>query len=111
MQSLELALRYMDIVFDGEDMELLRPLLSGDFSFQGPSYEFDTAQGYIASMQAEPPEGFAYEIINAFENGSSVCLVYQFSKPGISVPMAQLFETRDGKISRILLIFDTGAFG
>ena len=41
---------------------------------------------------------------------SSACLIYQFSKPGVSTSMPQTFDTKDGKISSILLIFDTGAF-
>ena len=110
MRPLELALQYMDIVFRGKNMDALRPLFASDFTFKGPLYEFDTAEGYIQSLASDPLEGFDYQIIRAFEEESSACLVYQFSKPGVSVPMAQLFEIREDKISKILLVFDTGAF-
>ncbi len=51
-----------------------------------------------------------YKIIESFENDSCACLIYQFSKEGISVPMVQLFEIDDDKISKFVLIFDTAAF-
>lgn len=110
MRPLELALTYMEIVFDGKDVAALRSLLAPDCVFKGPFYEFDTAKAYIESLEADPPEGFEYRILEVFESESSACLIYQFSKPGISIPMAQLFEVTEDKISKILLIFDTGAF-
>ena len=111
MSPLTLALKYMEIVFDGTEVGALRSLLAHDCAFQGSFYEFDTAEAYIQSLEADPPVGFDYEIIHAFEAASSVCLIYHFSKPGISVPMAQVFDVSEDKIQKILLIFDTGAFG
>ena len=84
--------------------------MADDFSFSGPFYQFDSAEGYIESLQSDPPNGFQYEIIRSFEDESSACLIYRFSKPGVSTPMAQWFEMKDGKIRKILLIFDSGAF-
>ncbi len=110
MSPLELALKYMEIVFDDKNVGALRPLLDRDCRFKGPFYEFDTAEGYIQSLESDPPEGFEYTILRAFESESAACLIYQFSKPGISVPMAQVFEMSEGKISKILLIFDTRTF-
>ena len=109
MKPLELAIAYMDIVFTGQNIDWLSHVLADNFTFKGPFYEFDTAAGYIKSLKSDPPEGFHYEIIEGFERSSSACLVYQFSKPGISVPMAQPFEMSNGKIGKILLIFDSGA--
>ena len=51
-----------------------------------------------------------YEIIKLFEDEKNVCLIYQFYKEGVPVPMAQLFEVEDEKIKKILLIFNTKAF-
>ncbi len=110
MRPLDLALQYMDIVFGGKNIEELRLVLSENCSFKGPFYAFDTAESYIQSLQSHPPEGFQFEIIRTFQDESSACLMYQFSKPGVSTPMAQLFETSEGKINRIVLIFDAGAF-
>lgn len=110
MQPLELALQYMDLFYSGKDLDALVHLFAKDFTFRGPFYCFDTAEDYVKALKADPPQGLSYQIIRSFETDAAACLVYQFSKPGISVPMAQLFEIIDGKIGSILLIFDTGAF-
>ncbi|MCG8606569.1 hypothetical protein MJD09_16500 [bacterium] len=51
-----------------------------------------------------------YELIRSFQSESVVCLIYRFAKPGISVPMAQMFEVENGRIKSITLIFDTAPF-
>lgn len=107
---MDLALQYMEIFFSGENIGEMVHLFSDDFKFRGPFYSFDSAEDYVGSLQSDPPEGIEYEIIHSFENDSSACLIYQFMKPGISTPITQVFEIDSGKISKILLIFDTGAF-
>ncbi len=109
IKPMELALKYMEIFFSGEDIEQLSHLFVEDLTFRGPLYEFNSAQDYINSLKSEPPRGFAYEIIGSFEDSSSARLVYRFTKPGVSTLMAQLFEVSDDKISKIVLVFDTGA--
>jgi hypothetical protein len=110
VKPLKLALQFMEIFFSGEQMDRLRPLLADDFSFSGPLYQFDSTDAYINSLETDPPKGFEYEMIRSFEDESSACIIYQFTKPGVSTPMAQIFEVRKGKISKILLVFDTDAF-
>ncbi len=110
MKPLDIALRYMEVFFAEGDMDALRPLLADDFRFEGPFYTYDSADAYIDALKADPPEGFAYTLIDAFEGASSACLIFEFTKPGIRVPMAQRFEMREGRITRVLLIFDTGVF-
>lgn len=111
MKPLELALKYMEIFYSNTDIADLDQILAADLSFEGPFFQYDCAANYLESLRDDPREGLAYKLIHSFEDSSSACLVYQFSKPGISIPMAQLFEIEDGKISRIVLIFDTAAFG
>jgi len=110
MKPLALAEKYMDCVFNTGDLEELRNILSDDLQFSGPFFNFDSADDYVTSLQNDPPEGFEHEIIKSYADSSSACLVYRFSKPGVSTIMNQTFETVDGKISGILLVFDTGAF-
>ena len=110
MTPLELALKYMEIFFSGKDFEELRHLFAEDFTFRGPLYEFNSAKDYVHSLKLDPPREFTYEIISSFEDSSSARLVYRFNKPGVSTLMAQLFEVSDDKISKIVLVFDTGAF-
>ena len=110
MTPLELAEKYMDCVFKTGNLEELRNILSDDLQFRGPFFHFDSADDYVNSLRNDPPENFEYEILKSYTDNSSACLVYQFSKPGVSTPMTQTFEAIDGKISSILLIFDTGVF-
>ena len=110
MKPLDLALEYMDIVFDNEHVEQLINLLADPFSFEGPFFKFDSAEKYIQSLKADLPQNFGYSLISTFQDETSACLVYRFSKPGLDTPMAQFFETDNGKISRILLIFDSAPF-
>ncbi|MFQ5598120.1 MAG: nuclear transport factor 2 family protein [Nitrospiria bacterium] len=110
MKPLALAQQFMDIFFSEDNPEQLKPLLSGDFTFQGPFYTFDSPEDYIEALRSNPPQGMQYRIIRAYESESSACLIYRFIKPGVGTPMAQVFEVRDGRICKILLLFDTRPF-
>ena len=110
MRPLKLAQKYMDIVFTTGNLDQLRHILADDLQFRGPLYSFDNANDYITSMKKDPPKDFEYEIIKTFKDSSSVCLVYKFSKTGVSTIMTQTFEVAGGKIKSILLVFDTSAF-
>jgi len=110
MTPLDLALTYMNIFYDDGDIEALADILADDLIFEGPLFTFDSAGAYLASLREGPPEGMHYELIKTFADESSACLIYRFSKPGISTPMAQLFEVTSGKINKITLIFDSGPF-
>ena len=100
----------MEVFYGEEPIESLDGLFSEEFSFKGPFHEFNTSAEYIESLKLDPPVGLEYRIIEAYENEKSACLVYQFSKPGLSTIMSQIFEVSNGKISKIILVFDTGAF-
>ena len=110
MTPLKLAEQYMNCVYKTGDWEALRNILADDLKFSGPYFNFDSADEYVNSLRNDPPKDFEYQMIKNYEDISSACLVYQFSKPGISTSMSQTFWTNDGKITRILLVFDTGAF-
>ena len=110
MNPLKLAKKYMDCVFKTGDLETLRNILADDLKFNGSLFNFDSADDYVNSLQNDPPKDFEYEIIKSYEDNTSACMVYLFSKPGISTFMTQTFWTSKGKITRILLIFDTVAF-
>lgn len=110
MTPIELALRYLEIFFSGNDLEALRPLFADDLIFEGPFFTFSSADAYLDSLRDDPPAGMAYELLATFERASSVCLIYRFSKPGVQTPMAQWFEIQGEVIRKIVLIFDTGAF-
>lgn len=110
MKPLDLALKYMEIFYSDNDIEALGQILAKNFLFEGPFYQFDSAGDYLDSLRGDTREGLAYDLIKSFEDESSACLIYQFSKAGISIPMAQMFEIDGDKIGKIVLIFDTGSF-
>ena len=110
MEALDLALRYMEIFYSGRNIDALRPLLANDFIFEGPFYQFDSADGYLDSLSKDPPINMKYEIIYSFEKETRVCLIYRFSKKGISTIMTQVFEMSGQKIQKIILIFDSNPF-
>jgi hypothetical protein len=110
MNAKQLAKNYLDILFYGKNLDELKEIFASNFRFRGPFYTFDSAEDYINTLKSDPPKDFKYKIIASFEDKSSVCLIYQFLKPGVKTPMAQFFKISNGKISEILLIFDTRVF-
>jgi len=109
MSNQQTALNFLENFCLGK-IEKLENLLHDDFTFSGPFIEFDSKVGYIASLKEDPPKDFSIELIGSFEEKDSVGLFYNFSKPGVSTPMAQYFQFNDGKICESLLIFDTRVF-
>lgn len=110
MTPLTLAGRYMKIFFSGKHLEALSEILAEDLNFCGPFYRFDSARDYIESLKSDPPTDCHYKMIREFEDRASACLIYEFHKPGIRIPMAHLFETKNGKIHKMTLVFDTAGF-
>jgi len=110
MTNLEIALKYMNIFYSGGNLDELKEILSDTFTFEGPLFQFDSAGDYIRSLKSDPPVECEYRLIRVFESTGSVNLIYDYIKGEIRTPMSQLFEFEDGKIVRILLIFDTSSF-
>jgi hypothetical protein len=110
MTPLELAQKYMECVFKSGDFEGLRAILADNLQFKGPLYCFNTADDYVNSLINDPPTDFVYKIIRTYSDSSSACLIYNFSKPGVTTLMAQTFFTDNKKIKSILLVFDSKVF-
>jgi len=110
MKPLELALKYLEIFFSGKNLDDLKYMFADNLIFNGPLYKFSSADDYINLLKKDPPKGMKYKIIKSFEDKNSACVIYQFTKENVSTPMAQLFETENGKLSKILLIFNGNDF-
>lgn len=110
MKPLELANKYLEIFYSGKNIQDLSLLFATDLKFNGPFYTFETSEAYINSLLSSPPKDFKYSILHSYENATSACIIYQFSKTGISLPMTQYFEVKNDEITKILLIFDTAKF-
>ncbi len=110
MTPLDLALRYLNAFYAG-DLATLRPLLDEHLAFEGPWARYDTAADYLAALEEDPPSGMSCTLLETFASETTACVLYRFEKGPVRTPMAQWFETDGTHITRILLIFDTGAFG
>jgi hypothetical protein len=110
MSPLDISLQYMEIFFSGQNIVQLNNILDDDLKFDGPFFSFSSCNDYVESLLSDPPVGCSYHMIQSFENGNMVNLIYEFSKPGINTLMSQLFEVQEGQITRIVLIFDSGNF-
>lgn len=110
MKPIELAEKYMECFYGKASLSTMAALLADDLVFNGPLYNFTSAEEYLQALKSDPPEDTDYHIIKAFEKDDDVCLVYRFTKPGIETTMAQIFQIKDGKINNIELIFDPKPF-
>jgi hypothetical protein len=97
----------MACVFKTGDLEALRKIFSDDLKFSGPFYNFDSADDYVNALRNNPPKNFKYKIIKSYFDNHSSCLIYEFLKLRV---LTTMFEIVDGKISHVLLIFDSRSF-
>jgi len=82
----------MEVSYAERTINDLRSLFSDEFIFEGSFVERHGANEYIASLNCEPPRDCRYVVLHEFETESSASLIYQFSKPGVNTPMAQVFS-------------------
>jgi ketosteroid isomerase-like protein len=107
----ELAEKYYacwkDLAFDR-----LGGVLSKDFVFRGAMDSADGPDAFIALAKRNAPmfDGASFGAPRQVVDGDRLVMLYDFSVRGITVPMAEAFEARDGRISRIDLYFDPTPF-
>ena len=109
LTPLQLAQRYLEC-FCAADIEALAGLLAPELQFTGPFHEFSCAADYLQSLRDDPPRDVQYSLLHRSEDERGACLIYEYTKPGVSTTMAQWFEVKHNKISKIILVFDRGAF-
>lgn len=109
-KPVDLAERYMKAFFGRAPLEKMSELFSDDLVFEGPFHKYASAKQYIDALMEDPPKDVNYVLERIYEDESSVCLIYTFSKHGLETRMVQMFEVADGKICKIHLVFDTRAF-
>ncbi len=102
--------KYMEVLFSGQNLDNLKEIFHENLEFEGPLATFHSARDYINDLKSAPPVDFSFNVINRFQLGTTVCLNYEFYKPGISTSMIQIFEIEDNLIKRIRLFFDAALF-
>ncbi len=109
MNNREMAETYLKC-FCGGDIEGLEPLLGDDLRFKGPLHEFGSRSAYLRSLADDPPGRCSYRILSITESLDSVSIYYDYAKDSGALTVAQLFTFTNGKIGKILLVFDGRGF-
>jgi hypothetical protein len=109
MNNGDVAIEYLTGFSEG-DLDRIKRVLADGFEFNGPFLSGKSAEEYIKTLEADPPEKSLFKIISMFYRDDEVCIIYRFEKPGVVADMAQLFKFEAGKISKSKLIFDSRLF-
>ncbi len=106
MRNRKLALAFINCFCAG-DIDGLASMLHPDFQFIGPLFTADSAEDYLTTLRADPPERSLCDIHSVTENDSSVAVFYRYEKLSGDLEIAQLFQFTERLISGIRLIFDS----
>ena len=116
--SLDVVQRLFETMAQGPDgAQATAALLSEDMTFNGPILKANSRDEFFAGMaefnasMAEVEGGPGeMKMRHLFEDGPTVCAVYDFVLPTGSVTNVQLFTVTDGLITAQELIFDRVEF-
>jgi hypothetical protein len=94
------------------EFDRLRDILSDDFRFRGAMDHADDPAAFIDLIQRNAPAfgEVAFSDVRRVVDGARAVNLYTFHAGPIGVPMAEAFEVRDDRISRIDLYFDPTMF-
>jgi len=94
------------------DFDGLAALLADDFKFRGALDSADGPAAFIALIQRNAPafDGARFVEVRRVVDGDRAVSLYRFELGGASVPMAEAFEVRGGRIARVDLYFDPARF-
>lgn len=91
-----------------QDFDALRPLVHDDVKFRGVMGTTDTAEDYIEGLRQTMAHMTAMERQMICAEGENVCQIYHLvlAEPAVTIPVAQWFTVRDGRIATNQTIFD-----
>jgi len=94
--------------WDSGDFEGLTQLLTEDFQFRGPMGDADGAAAFVEQIRRNAPMfgTVTFADVRRLVDGQRVVSLYTFAAGPARVPMAEAFEMRGDRISRIDLYFD-----
>ena len=110
MSNREMAMEFLKCFCAG-DIDGLAPLLADDLRFKGPLHEFNLSGAYLQSLRDDPPDKCSYRVLSLTQAADHVSIYYDYEKDDGALTVAQLFGFANGKISEILLVFDSRGFG
>ncbi len=106
MKNRDVALTFVSR-FCAADVDALSELLADDFRLKGPLGGFESKATYVSALQENPPVVGRHRILSVSEGVQSVSIFYEYERNETPVTIAQLFLFDSGRISEILLVFDT----
>jgi ketosteroid isomerase-like protein len=112
MNNVRIIQEYFQRFFSGPARHSeVREYLSEDFVFRGPLMKADTAADYINQITSTGDElEMVARVRQLIGQGDSVAALVEFQGPGGPMTYAQWFELRDGKISRLEVVYDPRPF-
>lgn len=90
------------------DPDRLRDILTDDFQFRGPMDRADGPDAFIEVIRRNAPAfgAVSFADVRRIVDGPRAVNLYTFQVGPASIPMAEAFETRGDRLSRVDLYFD-----
>ncbi|MGA9533737.1 MAG: nuclear transport factor 2 family protein [Anaerolineales bacterium] len=112
MDNVDIIARYFERFFSGKARHSdVRSLLTDDFTFHGPLMAADGADEYVAQLQSFGDEMEMHARVRQLIGSDDiVAALVDFDGPGGAIPYAQWFTLREGKISRLEVVYDPRPF-
>jgi hypothetical protein len=98
----EMVLAFIDDL-NKEDFESARELISDDMSFKGVMGSREGGDVYIKEMRQMKMK---YKLKMVFTNGDDICVMYDFTQSGKTLPGCGWYHLENGKIQTLTVIFD-----
>jgi hypothetical protein len=110
-QTAEIVNGYQRALGQG-DFTAARKLLSDSLAFQGPFDTFTKPEPYLEALKKLHPIVKGVKIHKLFVDGGDACLLYDMetSTPAGTAFVAEWYQVRDARISRIRVVFDARPF-
>jgi ketosteroid isomerase-like protein len=110
-QTERLVDAYYETWANGE-FERFRDILSDDFIFRGAMDRADGADAFVDLIRRNAPMfgDVRFDDVRRVVDGPRAVSLYDFRVGATSIPMAEAFEIRGDRISRVDLYFDPARF-
>ena len=91
----------------GPDLKAVRPLLTDDFTFEGPLMTASSADDFIKQLEGMGPGMEMHaEIHHIIDEGDCAAALYDFLGPKGKISFAEWYWIKNNKISAIKLHYD-----
>lgn len=109
-QAAEMVEQYFSL-WSQKDYQACRAYLADDLFFKGPFDTFQRADDLMQAVRRLGPIVKEVRVTKILAEDQSVCLLYDMVTTHVgTVPIAEIFEVRAGKIVSILAFFDPRPF-